>query len=93
MPDNVVVRPRSDVIARRLGRSVVLVDLESNRIYELNPTGARIWELLTEGCDRAAIARTLEQEFETAEIDVMGEIDRVVAHVRAEGLVEVGATS
>ena len=39
-------RPRADVVARRMGRTGVLVDLRSSRIFELNNTAARVWELL-----------------------------------------------
>ncbi len=38
-----------DVTARRLGENIVLVHLGTDRIYELNPTAARIWELIQTG--------------------------------------------
>lgn len=89
MQNKVVVRPKPDVIARRLGSSVVLVDLQTNRIYELNQTGARIWELVVEGHDLEAIETTLQAEFDTAAVNVRDEIARVLRDVRAEGLIDV----
>jgi hypothetical protein len=40
------LRPEDDVVSRRLEDEVVLVHLRTNRIYKLNETGARLWELL-----------------------------------------------
>jgi hypothetical protein len=88
MEDEAAVRPKHDVVARRLGDAVVLVNLATNGIYELNATGARIWELLSEGRQVADIARVLEEEFESEGIDVRREIEDLVDRVRAEGLVD-----
>jgi hypothetical protein len=90
MDDEVPLRAKSDVVARRLGDAVVLVNLATNRIYELNATGARIWELLSEGRQVAEIARVLEEEFESEGIDIQREIEDLVARARAEGLVDDG---
>jgi hypothetical protein len=37
----------------------VLVNLKTNRIYSLNPTGARLWELISVGNDREAAEAAL----------------------------------
>lgn len=56
--------PCADVVFRRLGDTGVLVHLGTNEIFEINDTGARIWELLGEGHPIDAIAGTLASEFE-----------------------------
>jgi hypothetical protein len=38
----------SHIVGRRLGQSMVLVNLGTNDILELNETGSRIWELAQE---------------------------------------------
>lgn len=83
--------PDPDVVAQRMGEEVVLVHLRTNRIYELNPTGARCWELLTTGLDRAAIRQQLLQEYAVEEEALAGEIDRLLAELRAAGLVHAAA--
>jgi hypothetical protein len=57
------LRPRGDVLCRSLGSSSVLVNLETNEIFELNETGARIWDLVAahQSCD--TIAPVLADEF------------------------------
>jgi hypothetical protein len=49
------LRPHPDVVAQRLGEEVALVNLQTNRIFELNRTGACLWDLLCKGCDRSEI--------------------------------------
>ena len=46
---NLVLRPNPEVIAKRLDQTTVLVDISTSRIFELNETGTRIWELLGQG--------------------------------------------
>jgi len=80
-----VLRPAADVIARRLGDSAVLIRLNTNRIYELNATGARVWELLSEGATRDQVVDVLGREFD--EEDIGAAVDELIGVLRAEGLV------
>lgn len=57
-------QPHPDVVAQRLDEELVLVHLRTNRIYELNTTGARIWELLAAGRNDAQLLQQLAEEFE-----------------------------
>src|SRR5215510_5014894 len=52
-------RPNPDVIAKRLDDAAVLVHLGTNRIFELNGTGMRVWELLGQGLGVDGIVRRL----------------------------------
>jgi hypothetical protein len=85
------VKPRADIVARRVEDELVLVDLETNRIYSLNPTGARLWELLGEGRTRAQIVDALAGEFDATDADVAGEVDRLLASLQSESLVTADA--
>jgi Coenzyme PQQ synthesis protein D (PqqD) len=83
------VRPHDEVVARRMGEAVVLIHLGTNRIYELNATGARIWELLAEGRSVEEIEEALSTEFEAGSVDVAAEVERLIELVRTEKLVDV----
>jgi hypothetical protein len=87
------LRPEDDVVSRRLEDEVVLVHLRTNRIYTLNETGARLWELLKEGRDRAEIEEQLLQEFEVEREQLLEEVERLLSHLTREGLVSVGERS
>ena len=56
-------RSNPNVLTRRLDRATILVHLVTNRIFELNETGTRVWELLGEGLDTDCIVRRLVDEF------------------------------
>ncbi|HEX6211610.1 MAG TPA: PqqD family protein [Methylomirabilota bacterium] len=79
------------MVARRLGESSVLVDLRTNRIYELNTTAARIWELAEAGRSIDQIVLALEDEYDSGGVDIRSEVDALVERLQAEGL--LGADS
>jgi hypothetical protein len=81
-----MLRPASNVVARQLGDSAVLIHLATNRIYELNPTGARIWELVGAGTTIDAVLNTLRAEFDAPVETVESEVDDLVRNLMAEGL-------
>jgi len=53
--------PHPDVVARQVGDDVVLVHLDTSQIFALNATGARFWELLSDGKSRVEIEETILQ--------------------------------
>ena len=81
------VLPHPDVVARRLDDSVVLVNLDSNRIFTLNATGSRIWELLVGGHGPEEIQMVLEQEFDVDREQIEVELTSLVDELLSEGLV------
>ena len=83
------VTPNPDVVAKRLDNEMVLVHLKTNRIFTLNPTGARFWELLSEGLPRDAIRDRLHEEYDADDVDLDAEIDALLASLVAEDLLRV----
>jgi hypothetical protein len=82
--------PSPDVASRRLGDEVVLVHLKTNRIFSLSPTGARVWELLSDGKSRSEIEAALLCEYDVSQNIVSAEIDSLVTMLEVEGLVREG---
>ena len=80
------LRINREVIARRIGDAAVLVHLRTNRIYELNPTGTRIWELLHAGRSRSAITRHLCSEFDVSAEDAGQAVDDLLSLFSREDL-------
>ena len=78
--------PPSDLIARRVGDTMVLIRLNTNRIYELNATGARIWELLKEGLTRAQVVDTLSTEFDGTRDDIETAFDALLESLKRQEL-------
>jgi Coenzyme PQQ synthesis protein D (PqqD) len=82
-----VIHASPDVVARRLDDELVLVHLGTNRIYSLNATGGRYWELLQEGLGQELILRRMLDEFAVDEPTLQAEIAAITADLRREGLV------
>lgn len=89
VPPGVRLRPSPDVIAQRMGDQVVVVHMRTNRIYDLSPTAARLWDLLsveqTLGDIRAQLLR--EYDVEAATLD--SEIEAAIASMQAQELLVV----
>jgi hypothetical protein len=83
------LEPSGDVVGQRLGEAIVLVNLQTSRIFELNRTGSRFWELLQADGERERIERAMRAEFDVSEQELSAEIDALVARLEAENLVRV----
>ena len=85
--------PHPDVLVRRVGEESVLVHMGRNEIFALNPTGTRLWELLSEGCSRSEAVDRLSTEFDASEETIDHEADRFLALLQREGLAELEGRS
>jgi hypothetical protein len=80
------VRQSAQAVSSRLGDAGVLVHLQTNRIFEVNATGLRIWELAGEGRTLGEIEQTLQGEFEVEPERLRSELLALVAELSREGL-------
>ncbi len=77
-----------EVLARRIDRDVlVLVHLETNRIFTLNRTGSRVWELLVAGGAADEVERSLAEEYEVGPEQLHQEVTETVDLLLREQLV------
>lgn len=81
------IRQNPDVIARHLGESAVLVHLPTNRVFELNHTGARVWDLIGEGMPLDRIVQTLVEEFDMDVPGVTADVTDLIDWLRDEELI------
>jgi Coenzyme PQQ synthesis protein D (PqqD) len=84
---DLVLRPSPEVIAKRLDQNTVLVDISTSRIFELNETGTRIWELLGQGLNVGQIVQHLVLEFEVEEAEAAEELKTLLSQLQHQGLV------
>ena len=80
------LRLNPNVIAKRLDQATVLVHISTNRIFELNETGTRVWELLGQGLDADRIVRHLVDEFDVDDARAADEVKNLLVRLRTEGL-------
>jgi hypothetical protein len=77
-----------NVVAQRVEGQIVVVNLETNHIFALNSTGARLWDLLSKGYSTSQIHATLSQEYAVDAQGLEAEIEQLLAQLNAESLVE-----
>ena len=79
----------TQVMARTVGDETVILDLASGTYYGLDPVGARMWQLMSEGQPLAAICNLLLDEYEVTREALEGDILRLTEELRAKGLVSL----
>jgi Coenzyme PQQ synthesis protein D (PqqD) len=82
----VLLRFSEGVIAKRLGAGAVLVHITTNRIFELNETGAYVCELLQKGADRAHIVNCITAEFDVEADRAAAEVNTLLGALQSHGL-------
>jgi len=76
-----------ETLAARVGDEIVLVHLGTDRIYVLNRTAARVWELLCDDGRLAEIERRMLREFAIGSEELSGQVDELLASLAENGLV------
>lgn len=75
------------VLARRVGEEIVILNIESGVYFGLDSVGARIWELLAEGNSLTRVCATMEQEFEVDRETLEADIRKLVQDLTDQGLI------
>jgi len=78
--------------ARRIDDALVLIHLRNDGIYEMNTTAARVWELLSEGCEVAQMRARLPEEFDMSPEVLDREVCEALAARRQAELVMDGVS-
>lgn len=81
------LRPAPDVLARAQGETTMLVDLASGECFELNRTGALVWEALARGESRGAIAQALAERYHLDEARAAADVTALLAELEQRKLV------
>lgn len=74
-----------EILWQRMGDEVVLIHLGTNRIFELNVTAGRLWELLARGHSVEEAVGVLSEEFDADRSRVEEEVTSLAALFRREG--------
>ena len=80
----------ADVVSERLDEQVVLLKVSSGTYFELNASGALIWDVLQgePDYDVAALTRRIAREFSVSETVCKADIDSLLEDLQQHGLVE-----
>jgi hypothetical protein len=87
MAERFIVSP--DAVANRMGDQIVLVHVGTDRIFELNQSAARVWDLLTSDHNLSEIQKILLEEFNISESDASQQIKELLDSLIAERIISV----
>ena len=86
------VRVPGRVLMRRVGEEHVLMNLEDETYYGMNPVGSRLIELAETGATLEEIIYRLFAEFEVGREQLETDVRRIAAELMAAGLIELGTS-
>jgi hypothetical protein len=87
LPTVVAIPP--EVMARQVGDETVILHLGSGNYFGLDPVGARVWQLLTEGKKPAEICDGMLSEYDVERADLERDVARLLQELVDHGLVTV----
>lgn len=90
--DSKVTIPKQ-VMARRVGEEVVLLDLMTGTYFGLDPVGSRVWELLGAGHSLAQVSSHVQEEYEVTAEAFQKDLEALVQDLVARGLVSIEKTN
>ncbi len=84
------IRVAERVLMRRVGDEHVLLNLDNETYYGLNPVGSRLIELIEHGARLDELIDRLMAEFEVGREQLEIDVRRLAAELLAAGLIDVG---
>ncbi len=85
LTDKVIIP--AQVMARRVGEETVILDLASGTYFGLDPVGARIWQLLSEGKTLAEICVVMLAEYDVSSEDIERDVLSLAEELHAKQLI------
>jgi hypothetical protein len=76
-----------DIVAQCFEGEAVIVDLRTNRIFHLNETAGRIWQLLESGCTFADVKAALLDEYQALPSQLDEDLSGLLAAMKRERLI------
>ena len=76
-----------DVVGRRLEDRFVVVNLRTNKIFELNSTASILWEVLLEGSEDSELELKMLERVDADPAELRQEIDSTMRLMTEAGLV------
>jgi hypothetical protein len=84
--DRSVFRAADGVVFERIDGSALVISLETNRMFELDPAGARLWEILVAGDHLEDAKGALLEEYDVAPDVLAADVGELIERLESEGL-------
>jgi hypothetical protein len=76
-----------EVLLQRFENESLLLDLSSERVFQLNATGTRLAELIGENFSLEQLLSTLEAEYQASPDDLARDVHNLLDELLAENLI------
>jgi len=80
----------TQVMAREVGDETVILDLGSGTYYGLDPVGARIWQLMSEGKTLQEICDTMLDEYDVTREALERDVVELAEKLLEQKLISIG---
>ena len=77
----------AQVMARQVGAETVILDLATGTYFGLDPVGARIWQLMSEGKTLSEVCDAMQAEFEVSREDIQRDVIELTEKLQAQQLI------
>jgi hypothetical protein len=75
------------VISQEVAGETVLLDLESECYFGLDAVGTRIWQLIRDSGDLLTIYKTILEEYEVEEAQLLTDLEALISDASGRGLI------
>ena len=86
---NSIITVSPNVLYKRLGEEVILINLETDRIFSLNQTGAKTWELIESTHSFDEVKKGLAEVYDVTPDALELELVQIIDSFTAEGFITI----
>lgn len=79
----------SHVMARQVGDEMVILDLDTGTYFGLDPVGARVWALLSEGKTVGETREAMLDEFDVGRERLEQDMNELLDKLSGQGLIKI----
>ena len=81
--------PKKNILAQVVADELILLDVVGGGYYGLDPVGARIWQILSDGRSAAEVLAELLAEYDVDESRARQDLLALLTDLNARGLLEL----
>lgn len=82
------IKLSENCVVQQMGEGIVILNLDTERFYELNEVGKRIMELFADNNDYKTVLNTLVEEYTVTVEQLEGDMFQLIADLEKAELIE-----
>lgn len=83
------IQVTDNTVVQEMGSGIVVLNLNTERFYELDEVGKRIWELLSDNKEYSTIVDILLSEYDVSEKQLQEDLNRLIEDLKKAELIEI----